>query len=299
LREKVEAIRPDFVWAEWTLSGAVAAASKLRVPWIYAHHDWGYRLAALRRAASPGTSGWSDQLLEWSLRRAEIEIVRESTAVITGSQTEAQEIRAAGGNNVSVIPTLYQSVPVAEHPAPALPRIVHLGGLGTTSNHLGLKAYVERVHPHLPDACKTAWAPWIIGDASRGKPDLLKQLQNIGATVTGHVRDLQTVLRPFDLAIIPYEHNTGTRTKLSLLFNHAQVVVATSASVAGSPELVNGRNCVLLDSLDQFPESIISLLSDPARRKLLGQAAKETFERHFTLDAQLPAFARVLSHLAA
>lgn len=295
LREKLESIKPDFVWAEWALSGAVAAASRLRVPWIYAHHDWGYRLAALRRAAAPNTSCWSDQLLQWSLRQAEIQIVRKSTAVVTGSQTEAREIRAVGGNNVSVIPTLYRSVAVVGHETPTQPRIVHLGGLGTTSNHLGLKAYLERVHPQLTGPSQNALALWIIGDTTRGKPELLRQLKDIGARVTGHVRDLGTVLRPFDLAIIPYEHNTGTRTKLSLLFNYAQVVLATNASVAGSPELVNGRNCVLLDSLDQFPNAIISLLSDPARRARLGQAAKATFERCFTLDAQLPAFERVLS----
>ncbi len=66
-------------------------------------------------------------------------------------------------------------------------------------------------------------------------------------------------------------------------------------SWAGSSELRNGQNCVVLPSLAEFAEEIASLASDPERRERLGRAAKATFEKHFTLEAQLPAFKRVLS----
>lgn len=297
LRDILDKVSPDVVWAEWTLSGALATASELKLPWIYAHHDWSHRVAAIRRAASQRPSYLSDQLLEWSLRRAEIQILKRSTAVVTGSQTEAQEISAAGGRNVEVIPTAYDSVAVpgperhTEHPA----RVVHLGSLSTTANYLGLKAYLERVHPKFSTMQKRSFELWVVGDRSRSKPELLKQLTDSGANLTGHLADLGKVLRPFDITIIPYEHNTGTRTKLSLLFNYSQVVITTQAAVAGSSELRNGQNCVVLPSLAEFAEEIASLASDPERRERLGRAAKATFEKHFTLEAQLPAFKRVLS----
>jgi hypothetical protein len=109
---------------------------------------------------------------------------------------------------------------------------------------------------------------------------------------------LGTVLRPFDIAIIPYEHNTGVRTKLPLLFNYAQVVVATEAAVAGSLEARPGENCFVLPSLEHFPDILRQLASEPMLRNQIGLEAKRTFERTFTLEAQLPKYERVLSYIA-
>lgn len=297
LKDIVNRVKPDVVWAEWTLSGALATASDLKLPWVYAHHDWAHRIAAIRREVSRSPAYLSDQLLEWSSRRAEIQILKRSSAIVTGSQTEAQEINAVGGRNVEVIPTAYDSLPApgakirAQYPA----RVVHLGSLSTTANYLGLKAYLEQIHTKLSAGQKHSFELWIVGDTSRSKPELLTQLRDTGANLTGHLADLGRVLRPFDIAIIPYEHNTGTRTKLSLLFNYSQVVIATRAAVAGSAEPRNGENCIVVPSLTEFGEAIIGLASDPERRERIGRAAKATFEKHFTLEAQLPAFRRVLS----
>ena len=297
LSEIVAQVRPDFVWAEWILSGALATASDLRMPWVYAHHDWSHRISILRREASREPASIGGQVFEWSLRRSEVQILRHSTAVVTGSHTEAQEICALGGRHVEVIPTTYDSVALSSlEQRPAQPaRVVHLGSLSTTANYLGLKAYLEKVHPRFSTRHRSSFDFWVVGDNSSGKPELLRQLRAAGANLTGHVSPLDEVLRPFDIAIIPYEQNTGTRTKLPLLFNYAQVVVATRAAVAGSSELLDGENCIVLPSLADFADEIVSLASDPKRRQRIGLAAKETFEKHFTLQAQMPAFQRVVA----
>src|SRR5262245_38783487 len=147
LSEIVDQVRPDFVWAEWVLSGALATVSDLRMPWVYAHHDWSHRITSVRREAFREPTSIGGQVFEWSLRRSEVQILRHSTAVVTGSHTEAQEICALGGRHVEVIPTTYDSVPsssLEQHPAQRA-HVVHLGSLNTTANNLGLTAYLESV----------------------------------------------------------------------------------------------------------------------------------------------------------
>jgi glycosyltransferase involved in cell wall biosynthesis len=104
-------------------------------------------------------------------------------------------------------------------------------------------------------------------------------------------------MNPFDIVIIPYEHDTGMRTKLPLFFNYAQVVVATEASVAGSPEIKPGENCIILPGLEGFPEALIKLSQDAGLREKIGQHARETFESEFVLENQLPIYKQLISHM--
>ncbi|OQZ00516.1 MAG: hypothetical protein B6D41_00025 [Chloroflexi bacterium UTCFX4] len=298
LQELASEIKPDFIWAEWVLPGVVANISKLGLPWAYAHHDMLYKIYHHRQSSSDKVY-WSSRLVSHCVKQAETEIVRKSDVVITGSQTEANELRAIGASKVVLIPTTYESVPV-EFPASSVdspPRIFHLGGLSTTANQLGLDAYLDRVQPKLNQMLgeqNELARLHLIGDASRGKPWLVDKAKRNNAIFHGHVDNLAAVLRPFDIAIIPYEHNTGTRTKLPLVFNYAQVVVTTAAAVAGTPEARNGENCIILSSLAEFPSALAQLINDSRLRERIGRQAKATFEQSFTLDSQLPRFAQVL-----
>ena len=297
-QDAVAEVDPQFIWAEWTLSGALVAESEPGIPWIYAHHDWLHRVRKIRRRAS-GKTHWRDRLWTVSMRRLERQLIRKSTAVISGSTSEAQEIQALGGREVVVIPTTYDPIPPpppacrAAHP----PHLVHLGALSTTANYVGLLAYMETVHPVLRVLLQEAQLEMpfhVIGDAAGAKPRLLRCLEAASVSLPGHVDDLQQVFRPFDITIIPYQHDTGTRTKLPLLFNHAQVVVAMRAAVAGSAEVRPGENCVVVDALEAMPERLMKLARDPALRERIGRAAKATFDQYYTREAHLPKFERVL-----
>jgi len=66
---------------------------------------------------------------------------------------------------------------------------------------------------------------------------------------------------------------------------YAQVIVATRSAVAGS--LIPGLDdvCVLLERVEDFPETIAWLAAHPDERKRLGQAGRLFAEEHFSLDA--------------
>jgi glycosyltransferase involved in cell wall biosynthesis len=164
--------------------------------------------------------------------------------------------------------------------------------MGTTANREGLAAFFKGVWPQLK-GLNVRFE--VVGDTSTAPPELQKHLRTVACT--GFVQDLTKVLRPYDIHIIPWEHSTGQRTRLPLAFNHAQVVVATKASVACYPEARDGENCRLVERLEDMVSVIPYLMADHAERTRLGRAARATFEKQFTRASLLPRYAAVISSL--
>ena len=278
-RQSLRRLKPDVIWAQH-YEPALLAAQQSIVPVVYVHHDWLYRIKALR----------NQRVVNSTQRLAEERLVRTVAAVVSGSQPECEEIRRAGGRHVFYIPVSYEPVPFQpDSGSPASRRLVHLGGMGSTANREGLLAFFERVWPRLREQNLDLE---VVGDTSAAPPRLQAHLGTVSRT--GFVLDLASVLRPLDLHIIPWEHCTGQRTRLPLAFNHGQVVVATRASVACYPEAVDGVNCRIVDRLEDMISVIPELMDDPVRRRRLGVAARATFESHFTRPALSTRFQEVL-----
>lgn len=299
----VDSVRPDIIWAETGTVGAIISALNIDLPWVLSHTDFQYRIQRARQAAKARKPYWSEQIYLWAMKRGEEEVVRKASSIITGSQTEALELKSLGGKNVNVVPTAYDPIAFSlpDKPPVEPARIFHLGSLCTTANYSGLLSYLEKAQPNLAGMQNGQddglFRLHVIGEIEGAKPALLEQLRVCGTRFYGHVDDLAIVLRPFDIVIIPYERDTGTRTKLPLLFNYAQVVVATHAAVAGSPEVRSGENCIILPNCRAFPEILFELVHDGQRRMQIGLNARRTFELEFTFDAQLPKYKQVLEQI--
>ena len=278
LQERINSINPQFIWAHHFGPARIATLQQRR-PVIYSHHDWLYKVRALAQGASVNVR----------LQEQEEDVARAAAGVVSGSFTECRQLRNLGCREVAYIPVAYERVAHNGEDLTGPPRIVHLGGLATTANRVGLERFFEVVWPGLPQECRNLW---VIGDASAASPGLTRYLQSV--TCTGYVSDLKPVLRPFDLHIIPWEHDTGQRTRLPMIFNHQQVVVAVKAAVAGFPEVRDGVNCRLVERLDQMGEVIQALLFDPVERRRLGLAARHTFEQSFTRPVLMPRYAALI-----
>jgi glycosyltransferase involved in cell wall biosynthesis len=279
LHRLIDEVKPDFIWAQH-FEPALIAAGQRTIPVVYSHHDWLYRIKALRFQRSEDNS----------VRALEEKVTRQVAAVVSGSAVECAELRELQCRQVHYIPVGYDLAPwnvnaTAQRPA----QLVHLGGMGTTASRVGLERFFEVVWPRLASPRPELV---VVGDTSAAPATLQKLLKSV--TCAGYVRELSPLLRPFDLHIIPWEHSTGQRTRLPVAFNYGQVVVAVAESVACFPEAKEAQNCRLVKHLDEMPSVIAELLADPAQCERLGRAARATFESSFTRPSLLPRYEAVL-----
>lgn len=274
----VSRIEPDFVWAQHFL-GAQTAILQKEVPVVYSHHDWLYKIKFI--GDHNAAAAKSKKIEEYTAKQA--------AAVVSGSKIECDQLEKIGCKNVHYVPLAYDAAELFQSEGEPT-RIVHLGGMATTANRIGLERFFEVAFPKLEiDPSQF----WVVGDLKAASDSLKQQLADVHCT--GFVDDLGTVMRRHDIHIIPWEHDTGQRTRLVQAFNYGQAVVAMRKSVSCYPEAIHGENCLLIDSLEEMPASVHRLLKDDRLRKNLGDNARSTFETSFTREVLLEKYAKVVA----
>jgi hypothetical protein len=269
----------NFVWCEWRWTAIWAWKANLNIPVFYAHHDWEYKLALLR--AKPSLN---KKFHTFQKKRVELSLVKEVTACISGSITEKEEIEKIAHKKAMYLPTTYTKI-IPKLKRNQVPKIIHLGGMGTTANRLGLERFLDICWNNLKTSIPNIELK-VIGSIKRAQSSLVEKLNDDQIKCLGFIRDLDTVMNPEDIHIIPWEYNTGTRTRIPVVLNYSQVLVATKASVACYP-VINDENSILSDNLEQMSQQIISLYSDREKLHLLSVKGKETFKTSFTSDSQV------------
>jgi glycosyltransferase involved in cell wall biosynthesis len=170
--------------------------------------------------------------------------------------------------------------------------------MNTVANRRGLERFLAVSWPRLRNGDGKPPELWIVGDLTGAPDSLHADLARSGAVLTGFVRDLSQVLRPGDIHIVPWEHATGTRTRIPVILRHGQVLLSTRAAAACLPELRDGEDCVLVDDLTEMAAQARRLTEDRDERARLGRAARRAFERHFVREAVQPRFDAFLDQVA-
>lgn len=266
---------------------------KSKIPVIYSHHDWSYRLAGYRQKKL----SLRKRLYLHLKKRIEIKLVRSVAGCVSGSRTETEEILILGAKKALYLPALYAIPdPGEKFDSNAKPRVVHFGGLKATANRLGLERFMEICWPDLTSKNVIPFEFWIVGSLNGATPALNSQLKS-HAVCTGFVKDLGTVFRPYDIQIVPWEYNTGTRTRLPVAMAYRQVIVSTKAAASCLPELIDHKNCLLVDSLEEMTDDLLSLIEDPGLRKRLGDQGRKLYERTFTRVSNQITFEKYLKSI--
>jgi hypothetical protein len=268
----------DIIWCEWRWSAILSINSKLKTPVIYAHHDWEYKLAKLRKKRN-----LLQKFHTFQKERVEINLVKKATACISGSITEKKEIEKIALKKALYIPTTYKNITI-KLKQNKKPNIVHLGGMNTTANRLGLERFLdvcwEGIKNKIPEIKLV-----VIGSLKQAKNSLLNKLKDPQIECLSFVKNLDAVMYPYDIHIVPWEYNTGTRTRIPVVLNYEQVLVATKASVNCYPEITI-HNSVLCENLYEMTDEIVNLYCNEERLHLLSKLGKETFLNFFTVDSQ-------------
>lgn len=280
LLDLIQQVSPNLIWSEWRWNALLACQCSLNIPIIYSHHDWEYKLAKLR------TSGNLNKRFHlFQKKRAEYQLVKSASACVSGSKTEAVEIRAISKKEALYLPTTYENVKASLKPT-EVPKIIHLGGMNTTANRLGLDRFLEvcwnPIKKSIPNVKLV-----IIGSLKGASSALFKTIEeDSNIESLGFVKDLDSVMHAGDIHIIPWEYNTGTRTRVPVVMNYQQVLVATKESVKAFPELVDNENVMLSTDLQEMISHIQLLYQDASLRNKISRNAKQTFLNTFTVASQ-------------
>jgi len=76
-----------------------------------------------------------------------------------------------------------------------------------------------------------------------------------------------------DLVLAPLISGTGTSLKVLEAFIHGKALLATQVGVRGHP-VEDGKDCIVCDDLERYPEIILGLSGDPAWRRELGESGR-------------------------
>lgn len=269
----------DLVWCEWRWTAILYSQLKDTRKSIYSHHDWEYKLSKHKNKNT-----FKHKFHRFQKKRGEWGLVKSFRACVSGSYTESKDIENITKKKALYLPTTYalkSDVNSTENIS-----IIHLGGMNTTANRLGLERFLDVCWPEIKQSHPTIKLK-VIGSVSDAHTELTEKFEDPSVEIKGFVEDLDVVMYSSDIHIIPWEYNTGTRTRLPLALNYEQAVVATKASIKAFPEMINDKNVLLCDTLEEMTLKIKSLLKNPEKIEYFGKAGKETFLEAFTLNGQL------------
>lgn len=137
----------------------------------------------------------------------------------------------------------------------------------------------------------TTWA--IVGQKPHARLDRLRQVP--GITVTGWVEDVRPYLTGASLFIMPFRVGSGTRLKLIEAMAAGKAVVSTRVGAEGFP-VVDGREIVLADGVEEMATAVLRLLDDLAERTRLGTAARQ-FAAAYDWRVVIPQFNQIYAKL--
>jgi len=226
---------PQIVWTVSPFSAVVAYQSKLPFKWVNYIGDWRHKLRLIRVNyihRSLSAKAWQ-RFVSFSQKRMDIKILKKCDVVETASMQQQKELQVIGIKHVRAIPQFYpkpSSIPTTNQGAT---QIIHLGNLITTSNQVGLFDYLNHVHPHLNGEQAVKENLIVIGGKHTKSRQLSRLLEQHNIKCLGHVIDLSSVIQPYDIGIIPYQMDTGMRTKIALFHSFKMAVLSFRAPVQG------------------------------------------------------------------
>jgi O-antigen biosynthesis protein len=110
--------------------------------------------------------------------------------------------------------------------------------------------------------------------------EVLAYNENHAVTFTGSVPDLRPYLQRHAIFVAPIVSGAGLRGKILEALAMGKAVVATQRGVEGYP-FVHGRELMIAHNAEEFIQSTVALLNDPARRAGLGKFGRTRVEQEF------------------
>lgn len=115
--------------------------------------------------------------------------------------------------------------------------------------------------------------------------------------VTGFVDDVRPYLARASVFVSPMLTGAGIKNKILQAWSMAKPVVATSLSTGGLCA-ESGKNIVIADSNEAFSSAVLTLISDEALRRSIGEEARKTIKNSFTWERKADELDGLLHYVA-
>jgi len=282
LRGLIRHVRPDLVHLHSSKAGFIGriAAKSERVPAIFTAHGWAF---------SEGTP-WKQKLLAIPLEAFASRLGGHIIAVSQYDYRLALRYRIESPHRMSVVHNGIPDSPERANPGEdTIPKIVMVARFAPQKDH----ALLLRALASLGDE------PWELEFVGNGP--LFKNIKRVAdeLNLQNRVRflgaryDVSRILAESHIFVLTSNYEGFPISVLEAMRAGLPVV---ASDVGGTNEAVDeGRTGYLVPrgDLETLRERLRLLIKDPALRREMGNAGREKYERHFTVDRMLAETSKV------
>lgn len=284
----VRSTDPDLLWAEQTASVPLCPHDG---PIVHSHADFMFKLRSVRRRSYASWIRRPDPLTPNGLEKLEVDLCREVAHTMCASQTEA-DFLCARGVSASYLPVAGPTVPRPSFDEMGECRLF-LFGKPNTAMRAARHHLQTEIWPILKQQeMELDWHQ--LGDEPRPGADPSWSWVEENFHVHGHVGELSSVLRVGDASVMPYPWDTGGRAKFGVSAGYGVVNIAYETTFLCASEFTPGEDSLAASSPEHFVALLGEYSSNAALRRRLAEASRATYERHHTMERQLPRYDEIV-----
>jgi len=268
LRAMLQRFRPDVVWIQFPQMAQYVELCE-GVPCVMDVQD-AYTVSGFRQAQRrPGPRQW----LNWvAWARYEARHYPRFATSLTLSEQDAQVLQALNPATRAMsmgLPLAAESV--LQRPALAAEpgRVGFAGSFGHQPNLEGMGWFLRDIWPRVRE--RLPQARFVV--AGRNPPASLVAAAGAGVEFSGFVPDIHDFYAANSVTVVPLVSGGGVKIKTVEAMLAGSAVVSTRIGVEGTGAL-DGCHAMVADDAQAFADRIVSVLSDPALRARLAEAAR-------------------------
>lgn len=218
-------------------------------------------------------------------------VMRHSSCVIAGNSYLASRAKAAGARSVELVPTVVDHTRYIPRHDSLTERPV-IGWIGSPST----QKYVIGIREVLAKACQVHGARLMLVGAT---PQMVAELPGLDVEVVPWSEDSEAeLISRMDIGIMPLPDGPWEKGKCGYkLIQYMACAVPVIASPVGvNVDIVTGSHSGLLaDSLAEWQDALLQLLSSAEQRREMGAAGREAVENTYSLQVQAPVLSRIFT----